>query len=291
MASIVPTALSTVGLLIKDVGGRIALAGHWLSTHRHPYPVIRHQNVRVYRSMMPWVQDAGFIAPNALVMGNVVLGHDTVIFYHAVIRNFHTKNATRIGDHSAIMDRVSFLGQVEVGSNVYVGPGATLDCCYVHNNAYIGAGACIALGAIVEDGAIVAAGSVVNKDVRIPAGELWAGVPAEKISDVTSEQAAEIQHQVHHQVEVAKAHGQAIHDHVHETEELSREWLQKTIELMEAQQQAVKVHTSVEIPVEAKRFLEPRVYQRRPEMHMRMSYPVNRMAPWMGKFADQCANA
>jgi carbonic anhydrase/acetyltransferase-like protein (isoleucine patch superfamily) len=277
--------------MIKDVGGRIALCGHWLSTHRHPYPVVRHQNVRVYRSMMPWVQDAGFVAPNALVMGNVALGHDTVIFYHTVIRNFHTKDATRIGDHTAIMDRVSFMGQVQVGSGVYVGPGATLDCCTIHSNVYIGAGACIGLGAIVEDGAIVAAGSVVPKDVRIPAGELWAGSPAEKISDVTSEQAAEVKHLVHHQVHVAKAHGHAIHDHVHETEELSREWLDKTIALMEAQQQAVKVHTSVEIPVEAKRFLQPRVYQRRPEMHMRMSYPVNRMAPWMPKFADQCANA
>lgn len=290
MASIVPSTLSYLGFMVKDVGQRLTLWGHFLSTHRHPYPVVRHQNVRVYRNMMPWVQDCGFIAPSAMVMGNVVLGHDTVVFYHAIIRNFHTKNATTIGDHTAVMDRVSFLGQVTVGSNCFIGQGSTLDCCTISENVYIGAGATIALGAIVENGAIIAPGTVVEKDCRIPAGEMWAGSPAVKVGDVSPEQSHEVGHKVHEQVRIAKEHSHAIHDHQHATEELSKEWLDKAIEMMESQQRDMKVHTSVDIPIEARRFLQPRVYMRRPEMHMRMSYPVNRVAPWMAKFADQCAN-
>lgn len=290
MASIIPSGTSTVAFMIKDIGQRLTLMAHYLVSHRSPVPVVRHQNVRVYRNMMPWVQDCAFIAPNAMVMGNVVLGHDTVVFYHAIIRNFHTKESTNIGDHSAIMDRVSFLGQVKVGGHCYIGQGVTLDSCVVNDGAYIGAGAAICLGANIENGAMVAPGSVVEKDTRVPAGEIWAGVPAVKVGDVTPEQAHEVHHMVDDQVRIAKEHSHAIHDHEHATEELSKEWLDKAIEMMEAQQREMKVHTSVEIPIEAKRFLQPRVHMRRPEMHMRMSYPVNRVAPWMPKFADQCAN-
>lgn len=289
MASVVGST-SHLAFMMKDVGQKLTIWAHYLKSHRVPVPVLRHQNVRVYRHMMPWVQDCGFIAPSAMVMGNVVLGHDTVIFYHAIVRNFHTKEATHIGDHTAVMDRVSFLGQVQVGSNSYIGQGATLDCCNIGEGVYIGAGAAIALGAVIENGAMIAPGSVVDKDTRVPAGELWAGVPAVKVGEVTPEQHSEVHHIVHEQVRIAKEHSHAIHDHEHATEELGKEWLDNAIQMMEAQQREVKVHTSVDIPIEAKRFLQPRVHFRRPEMHMRMSYPVNRVAPWMTKFADQCAN-
>lgn len=291
MASVVPSTPAFIGFMLKDVGGRLAMISHNLKTTRFAYPVCRHQNVKAFRCMVPWTQDAAFIAPNAMVMGNVALGHDTAVFYHACIRNLHTRDPTRIGDHSVIMERVSFLGQVKVGHNTLIAAGATLDCCQIHDNVYIGPGASIALGAVVENGAIVAAGSVVDKDVRIPAGELWAGAPAEKIADVTPAQMSELKHMIHFQIKVAKEHLHAIHDHVHATEELSSEWLNNVVQQLEAQQQQVKVHTSVDFPVEAKRFMEPRVYQRRPEMHMRMSYPVNRIAPWMPRSPDAVANA
>jgi len=289
-ATVVPAFFSYFGYMIKDVGQRIALMGHFTHTHRYAYPITRHQNVRVYRNLCPWTQDAGFIAPSAHVIGNVVLGHDTVVYYHSTIRNFHSRNATIVGDHSVILDRVSFLGQVRVGHHTVVGIGSTLDCCEIHDNVYIGAGSSVCLGAVVESGAIIAPGSVVPKDTRIPAGELWAGVPAEKISDVTPEQAKELKHMVHHHVENAKHHGHAIHDHVHATENLNSEWLANAMQLMEAQQQQVRTKAPVEIPIEAKRFLEPRVHMRRPEMHLRSSYPVNKIAPWMPKAPDQAGN-
>ncbi|ESL11157.1 hypothetical protein TRSC58_01102 [Trypanosoma rangeli SC58] len=290
-ANIVPGLVPYFGFMMKDVGARLAIMAHYLQTSRHMYPVMRHQNVRAYRGMLPWTQDCAFIAPSAFVSGNVVLGHDTCIFYHVVIRNYHVREETVLGDHTVVMDRASFLGQVRVGNGVYVGVGTTLDCCSIGDGVYLGPGVSVALGAVVENGAIVAAGSHVPKDTRIHAWELWAGNPAQKIAEVSQEQASEVAHIVHEQVEVAKEHVRAIHDHMHHTEELGVEWLRTAIAEMEKQQQQVTLKVPVDIPLEAKRFLEPRVHMRRPEMHMRMSYPVNRVAPWMPKVSDQTANA
>ncbi|KPA74781.1 hypothetical protein ABB37_09065 [Leptomonas pyrrhocoris] len=289
-ATVVPGFFPYFGFMLKDVGSRLSIIAHYMQTKRHPYPVMRHQNVRAYRGMLPWTQDAGFIAPSAYVVGNVVLGHDTTIFYHSVLRNYHTKDATVVGDHTVVMDRVTLMGQVRVGHTTYIGVGASLDCCEVHDNVYIGPGASIALGAVVENNAIVAAGSAVPKDARVYAGELWAGVPAQKIADVTAAQMSELTHMVHDQVKVGSAHQQAIHDHIEQTKELDVNWLNEAVKLMEEQQRQVAIKLPMDIPLEARRFLQPRVHMRRPEMHMRMSYPVNRTAPWLPKAGDQTAN-
>ncbi|AYU76320.1 Bacterial transferase hexapeptide (six repeats) [Leishmania donovani] len=289
-ATTVPGFFPYFGFMLKDVGSRLSIISHYMQTKRHPYPMMRHQNVRAYRGMLPWTQDACFIAPNAFVVGNVVLGHDTAIFYHSVLRNYHTKSATILGDHTVVMDRTTLMGQIRVGQSTYIGAGATLDCCEVHDNVYVGPGASIALGAVVENGAIVAAGSAVPKDARVYAGELWAGNPAQKIADVSPAQSSEVQHMVHDQIQVGKAHLQAIRDHVEQTKELDVNWLNEAVTMMEAQQQQMSIKLPMEIPLEARRFLQPRVHMRRPEMHMRMSYPVNRTAPWMPKSGDQTAN-
>ncbi|KAK7201841.1 Bacterial transferase hexapeptide (six repeats) [Novymonas esmeraldas] len=289
-ATTVPGLFPYFGFMLKDVGARLSIISHYMQTKRHPYPMMRHQNIRAYRGTLPWTQDAGFIAPSAYLVGNVVLGHDTTIFYHTVLRNYHTKVPTMIGDHTVIMDRATLMGQIRVGHSTYIGAGATLDCCEVHDNVYIGPGASIALGAVVENNSIVAAGSAVPKDARVYAGELWAGNPAQKVADVSPAQSAEVGHMVHDQVNVGKEHYAAIHHHVEHTKELSAEWLREAVAMMEAQQQEMSVKLPMEIPLEARRFLQPRVHMRRPEMHMRMSYPVNRTAPWMPKAADQTAN-
>lgn len=290
-ATTVPGFISYFGYLAKDVGARLAIMAHYVRDRRHMYPVVRHQNVRAYRSMLPWTQDSCFIAPSAYVVGNVALGHDTVIMYHSVIRNYHTRTATTLGDHTVVMDRVTIMGQVRVGNNVFIGQGASLDCCEIHDNVFIGHGATVALGAVIENNAILAPGSVVGKDQRVYAGELWAGVPAAKVAEVTPEQMSELEHMIHDQIEVGQAHAKAIHDHIEATQELDVDYLKEAVALMERQQTQVSVKLPVDIPLEAKRFLQPRVHMRRPEMHMRVSYPVNRSAPWMPKMADQTANA
>lgn len=275
---------------MKDIGQRTIRISHKMVSRRYFYPVIRHQNVRIYRHICPVTEDALFVAPNALVQGNVILGHNASVMYHATLRNFHCADPVRVGDNTTIMDRVSFLGQVRVGHDCVIGVGATLDCCDVHDNVYIGHGACIQLGCSIEDGAIVAAGSNVQKDTRVGAGELWAGNPAVKLATVSEEQAAEMQHRVHDLIETCKEHKDAIAQLYAENETLDKDWLMRVMAQLEARNNAVGIAPEVSIPIEAKRFLQPRVVMRRPDMQMRVSYPVNRIAPWMAKAPDWAMN-
>ncbi|KAH9584198.1 Hexapeptide repeat [Trypanosoma melophagium] len=291
--TVVYGAVPYLAYMVKDVGARLAIMGHYLQTSRHMYPVIRHQNIRAYRGILPWTQDCRFIAPSAFVCGNVELGHDVCILYHAVLRQYHVNAdaALVVMDGAVIMDRATLIGTVRVGAGTFIGIGASLDCCTIGDHVLIGHGATIALGASVENGAIVAPGACVAKDGRVCSGEVWAGNPARKVADVDSAYGVRLEEILQRCRESGRAHAAAIHAHLHRTEELDGEWLQQALAEMEKQQQQMILKTPVDIPLEAKRFLEPRVHMRRPEMHMRMSYPVNRVAPWMPKVADQTANA
>eukprot|EP00796_Vickermania_ingenoplastis_P011396 gene11396-7901_t len=290
-AQLVGGVIPYLGFMLKDVGARLALMAHGIETSREIYPMCRHQNVRAYRGLLPNTTDAAFISPNAFVTGNVILGHDTCVFYHTVLRNYHTRQPTEVGDATVLLDRATIMGQVRVGSHSIIGIGATLDCCEVGDEVYVGHGASVALGAVLENGCIVAAGSAIPKDARVYSGELWAGNPAQKIADVEPEQLLKVKENLQRYLASGKSHAAAVAAQYQATAELDEGWLKKMMQRMEQQQQQVTLKNKVDIPLEARRFLEPRVYQRRPEMHQRTSYPVNRVAPWMPKVADQTANA
>lgn len=290
-AAVVGGFFPYIGFMLKDVGARLSIMSHYLQTPRELYPVMRHQNTRAYRGLLPNTQDAAFVAPSAFVTGNVVLGHDSCIFYHTVLRNYHTRQSTEVGDSTAILDRSTVMGQVRVGSRSLIGFGATLDCCEVGDEVYVGHGASIALGAVLENGCMVAAGAAVPKDARVYSGELWAGNPAQKVADLTPENIAKFQEQLQKHLVSGKAHATAVEEQYRASESLNEEWLKEAMARMEEQQKQVALDAKVDIPLEARRFLEPRVYMRRPEMHQRTSYPVNRVAPWMPKPSDQTANA
>ena len=269
-----------LGWLMKDIASGFAKRAHRMTSASDLFPVCRHQNIRVYRGALPTTEGSAYIAPSASVIGNVIVGHDSAVWYHAAVRNLNLREEAIVGDHSTIMDRATLIGAVQVGSGVYVGHGASLDCCTICDGAYIGPGATICLGSVVENGAIVAAGAVVAKDTRVGAGELWAGNPAQKVAEVTTEQASDVQHVVHDQIRYAKAHRSAFEQHVKLTEDLSAEWLLAAVEQMEEQQRSVAIKPPSEIPVEALPYLQPRMQLR----HSTGTYANsnhNRAAPWL----------
>lgn len=278
------------GFLMKDFGTRMVMCAHWLTKIRQPYHVLRHQNIRVYRGLMPITEDAAYVAPSASIIGNVVLGHNSSVFYHSTLRNFHTREPVRIGDNTTILDRVSFMGQVKVGNNTVIGIGTTLDSCDVHDNVIVGTGCTICLGAVIENGAIVASGSVIESDVRVPAGELWAGNPAQKIQDVTEEQRTQAENMQHQSVELAKLHRRNMDVHLRDSGNYDFKWLKRMCDQIEAHQSVVAFPVDVKLPMEAKQFLKPRLNAQLPHMHARVSYPVNRIAPHMVRNADQTGN-
>ncbi|NOZ79901.1 MAG: gamma carbonic anhydrase family protein [Acidobacteria bacterium] len=121
-----------------------------------------------------------FIAPGAIVIGDVTLGDDVSIWYNAVVRG--DIHRVEIGARSNLQDGVIVhveRGQwpVLVGEDVSVGHGAILHGCTIHRGCMIGIGAVLLNGAEIGEGSIVAAGALVREGVHVPPGSLVAGVP------------------------------------------------------------------------------------------------------------------
>ena len=139
---------------------------------------------------MPTIDASAFVAPNASVVGDVVIGANSTIWYGATMRG--DVNIIRIGANTNIQDgtviHVSTGGQgTHIGDNVTVGHLAMLHDCTLETDAYVGMTACVMDGAVVEGKAFVAAGALVTPGKRVPAGQLWAGRPAKYLRDLTED--------------------------------------------------------------------------------------------------------
>lgn len=272
-----------LGQLIKDFGHGMSRCAHSLRTVRPYVACPRHSNIVPYRFAIPNAADAAFVAPNAIVQGNVVLGHGASVFYSTSIKCNNLRDATVVGDHTVILDRVSIMGSTKIGDNCHIGIGANLDSCIIKNNVYIGHGATVSYGCVIEEGAIIAAGSVLPMDTRVGPGELWAGNTAEKIDMVTHEQAEEVSHIVHSAYDSAEAHQASINQQFTKNETFDLEWLHRIQGEVEKQQTSVAIKEAADIPLEARRFVQPRVHTRRREQTLRASNSSSNIAPWFYK--------
>jgi len=143
-----------------------------------------------YKDILPTIDDSAFIAVNAAVMGDVVIGADTSIWYGCTVRG--DVNIIRIGSGTNIQDgtviHVATRGKgTHIGNNVTVGHMAMLHDCTLEDEAYVGMQAMVMDGAVVQKRAFVAAGALVSPGKIVPTGELWAGRPAKKLRDLNAE--------------------------------------------------------------------------------------------------------
>ncbi|RMF66999.1 MAG: gamma carbonic anhydrase family protein [Calditrichaeota bacterium] len=131
--------------------------------------------------LTPKIHASAFVAPDAIVVGDVEIGEDSSVWFSAVVRG--DVNRILIGKRSNIQDgcvlHVNSEGfSLEVGDEVTVGHGVILHGCTVEDGCLIGMGARILDGARVEKFSLVAAGSLVREGQRVPSYSLVAGVPA-----------------------------------------------------------------------------------------------------------------
>ena len=133
-----------------------------------------------------------FIAPGAVCMGDVALGKDCSIWYHATVRA--DRAPIKIGSGSNIQDNcvvhVDKGFPVTIGNYVTVGHGAILHGCQVGDGSLIGMGAIILNGAKIGRNCIVAAGALVTQNTEIPDGMLAMGSPAKVIRKLSEEEIA-----------------------------------------------------------------------------------------------------
>lgn len=139
-----------------------------------------------FEGKVPSLSGGVFVAPGALVMGEVSLAEGVSVWYNAVLRGDISRIS--VGRYSNIQDlcllHVDRDQPCTVGDFVVVGHMAILHGCSVGNSCLIGMGSRLLSGSIVGDGCIIAAGAVVLEGTRIPPNSLAAGIPAKVIRRV-----------------------------------------------------------------------------------------------------------
>lgn len=131
-----------------------------------------------------------FIAPNATIVGDVIMGKDCSVWFNAVVRG--DVNSIRMGDKVNIQDGAVIHATYQktktlIGNNVSIGHNAIVHGCTVEDNVLIGMGAIVMDNAHIGSNTIIAAGAVVLEGTQVEAGSIYAGVPAKKVKNVSQE--------------------------------------------------------------------------------------------------------
>lgn len=155
--------------------------------------------VKEVRGFVPEIGKNVYLAENATIIGDVVIGDDCSIWFNAVLRG--DVNSIRIGNRVNIQDGsvLHTLYQksvVEIGDDVSIGHNVVIHGAKIENGALIGMGSVVLDHAVIGEGAIIAAGSVVLSGTIVEPGSIYAGVPAKFVKKVDQEQAKEINQKI-----------------------------------------------------------------------------------------------
>lgn len=146
--------------------------------------------IKKVRGIEPKFGKNCFLAENATIVGEVTIGDDCSIWFNAVVRG--DVNSIVIGDQTNIQDGVVIHGTYQkagtvIGSKVSIGHNAIVHGCTIEDRVLIGMGAIVMDHAVVKSGSVIAAGAVVLSGTIIESGFIYAGIPAKKVKEVSTE--------------------------------------------------------------------------------------------------------
>ena len=184
------------GNFLKELGLQFDRKGSSLAYNIAPSQQLsRHQTIHPLYEHKPDVRNA-WIAPNAHLLGRVVVSPWATIWYNAVLRA--ELNTIRIGHFSSIGDAtvinssistpINIPPSVNIGKNVIIGDNCTINSSIIDDEAKIGNRTYIGEGCVIERGAEVEANSVIPPGSLIPAGQLWGGNSVKYIRDLTEDE-------------------------------------------------------------------------------------------------------
>ena len=138
----------------------------------------------------PQIPEDCYVAENATIVGDVVMGKECSVWFNAVIRG--DVHYIKMGDKVNVQDGAVIHATYQkspttIGNNVSIGHNAIVHGCTIHDNVLVGMGSVIMDDCVVESNSIIAAGAVVTKNTRIESGSVYAGVPAKKVKDISKE--------------------------------------------------------------------------------------------------------
>jgi carbonic anhydrase/acetyltransferase-like protein (isoleucine patch superfamily) len=143
--------------------------------------------IKACRGNSPQFGSDCYLAENATIVGDVVMGDRCSVWFNAVIRG--DVNAIRMGDQVNIQDGAVIHCTFEktkttLGNNVSIGHNAIVHGCIVEDNVLIGMGAIVMDNCIIKSNSIIAAGAVVTQNTIVESGVIYAGVPAKKVKEI-----------------------------------------------------------------------------------------------------------
>ena len=161
---------------------------------------------------VPRDEGAVFVAPNATVLGDVVLGPGSSVWYGTVLRG--DDGTLTLGENTNVQDNAVLHcdpgGAVTLGKNVTVGHCALVHGCTVGDGSLIGMHATLLNHCVVGKNCIIGAGALVPEGMVIPDGSVAVGVPARVIKPVTEAQIEANLRNAEHYVEHGKVHARAL---------------------------------------------------------------------------------
>ncbi len=131
-----------------------------------------------------------FVAPNATIVGDVIMGNECSVWFNAVIRGdvHYIKMGNKVNVQDGAIIHCTYLKYpTQIGNNVSIGHNAMVHGCTIHDNVLIGMGSIVMDGCVVNSNSIIAAGAVVLEGTIVEAGSIYAGVPAKKVKAVSEE--------------------------------------------------------------------------------------------------------
>ncbi|MGH3358896.1 MAG: gamma carbonic anhydrase family protein [Nocardioidaceae bacterium] len=163
---------------------------------------------RTAHGSSPKIADTAWVAPGAVLVGNVVLREGASLWYASVLRG--DKEQIEIGVDSNVQDGVVAHTDtgfpMRLGRGVSVGHNAVLHGCIVEDDCLIGMSATLLNGSVVGEGSLVAAGTVLLEGTQVPPGSLVAGVPGKVRRALTDEERDDIVDNARTYVELREVH-------------------------------------------------------------------------------------
>src|SRR5688500_5819732 len=125
-----------------------------------------------FNGKTPRVHATAFLAPPAVLIGDVEVGAESSIWFGAVLRGDHPDHGIRVGARTSIQDNcvlhVSARGATIVGDDVTVGHGAVFESCEIRRGSLIGMNSVILHNAVIDEGSVVGALSMVSEGMHVP---------------------------------------------------------------------------------------------------------------------------
>lgn len=159
----------------------------------------------------PSAHPTAFLAPTAVLSGDVQLGEASSAFYGVSVRG--DTAPIRVGERSNLQDNVVLHADegfpCTVGDDVSIGHSAVIHGCTVGSGSLIGMSATIMNGAVIGEQCLVAAGALILEGTQIPPRSLVAGFPAKVRRELTADEVAGLGVNASHYVDIARRHREA----------------------------------------------------------------------------------